>query len=480
MADPGASLASSRAHLRVVRARAPSTTSARGAFFGARVSARPPVGRRGARGVGDVLAAKSSRGGKGSGGGGGGGGGGGASSSRNADASGSRPPDAPRITGKVGRMSVHTQIKLVERYRSLTGATPSRPAPGGGTSGAPRPNTVERQSFRKPRDEDAYQAELARRRAEARADAKRVERLKAHGGVGAPPVLLVDGYNVCGCDEGARPGMMPELREAFAAGDLETAQTRLVDALDVLAAHVGYRVVCVFDSDRAGARAAAGGIDRASRTRAGTWVVFSVTNDADSWIERASLEELAGVSSVAKVAKAARGAAPRGGVSEAERRDARDAERRAGGARGGGGGGGAGEGGDHDHGDDDDARGPGDGARGRGPGGGGPVVYVATSDNALSSVCRGNGAYAVSAGSLVEELARARATEGEILRDVARKARWGGETRGRAMLTKDAETADKLMEMYLAAPNASTTKHLGAAAGFSSKPKKGKKNKKKK
>lgn len=108
------------------------------------------------------------------------------------------------------------------------------------------------------------------------------------------------------------------------------------------------------------------------------------------------------------------------------------------------------------------------------------MVYVATSDNALSSVCRGNGAYAVSAGSLVEELARARATEGEILRDVARKARWGGETRGRAMLTKDAETADKLMEMYLAAPNASTTKHLGAAAGFSSKPKKGKKNKKKK
>ena len=162
-------------------------------------------------------------------------------------------------------MSVHTQIKLVERYRSLTGATPSRPAPGSGTSGAPRPNTVERQSFRKPRDEDAYQAELARRRAEARADAKRVERLKAHGGVDAPPVLLVDGYNVCGCDEGARPGMMPELREAFAAGDLETAQTRLVDALDVLAAHVGYRVVCVFDSDRAGARAAAGGIDRASR-----------------------------------------------------------------------------------------------------------------------------------------------------------------------------------------------------------------------
>jgi hypothetical protein len=109
------------------------------------------------------------------------------------------------------------------------------------------------------------------------------------------------------------------------------------------------------------------------------------------------------------------------------------------------------------------------------------LVYVATSDNALSSVVRGNGAYAVSAGSLVEELTRARSDETEILRELAVKARWGGEKRGLAMVTKDASTADKLMEMYKAAPNTTAVEKFGSrTGGFSSKPKKGKKNKGKK
>ena len=108
-------------------------------------------------------------------------------------------------------------------------------------------------------------------------------------------------------------------------------------------------------------------------------------------------------------------------------------------------------------------------------------MYVATSDNALSSVVRGNGAYAVSAGSLVEELTRARRDETEILRELSVKARWGGEKRGLAMVTKDASTADKLMEMYKAAPNTSAVEKFGSrTGGFSSKPKKGKKNKGKK
>lgn len=106
-------------------------------------------------------------------------------------------------------------------------------------------------------------------------------------------------------------------------------------------------------------------------------------------------------------------------------------------------------------------------------------MYVATSDNALSSVVRCNGAYVVSAGSLIEEMTRARADEKETLRKLAVKAKWGGEKRGLAMVTKDAETADKLMSMYLAAPDASTAKYGSLTGGFSSKPKKGKKNKKK-
>ena len=49
-----------------------------------------------------------------------------------------------------------------------------------------------------------------------------------------------------------------------------------------------------------------GGLDQASKTKAGVWVVFSVSNDADSWIERASIEELKGESSVDKVLKKSR------------------------------------------------------------------------------------------------------------------------------------------------------------------------------
>ena len=88
---------------------------------------------------------------------------------------------------------------------------------------------------------------------------------------------------------------------------------------------------------------------------------------------------------------------------------------------------------------------------------------------------------AVSAGSLVEELTRARRDETEILRELSVKARWGGEKRGLAMVAKDASTADKLMEMYKSAPNTSAVEKFGSrTGGFSSKPKKGKKNKGKK
>ena len=142
---------------------------------------------------------------------------------------------------------------------------------------------MEKTGFRKTKD-DAYQEELARRRAAKQAEARHLETLKSFRGAGAPPTLIVDGYNVCGCDEGEKAGL--GLKEAFMAGDLETAQRRLVDELDTLGAHKGYRIVCVFDADRTANRrgGGSGGLDAASRTEAGTWVVFSVTNDADSWI----------------------------------------------------------------------------------------------------------------------------------------------------------------------------------------------------
>lgn len=348
-------------------------------------------------------------------------------------------------------MSVHTQLKLVDRYRSLTSGGGGGAGPGGGKGGsATKPATVERTTFRKTKD-DAYQEELARRRAAKQAEARHLDNLKAHprGGKGAPPVLLVDGYNICGCDEAAAAGL--PLKALFMAGDLESAQRHLVDELDNLAHHKGYRVVCVFDADRVAGTGAVR-LDQAERTKAGVWVVFSVSNDADSWIERASIEELKGESSVEKVLKSARHANAGGGPGKAQPS---------------GGGGGAGEK------DEEECADPFSSSASR-------VVYVATSDIALSSVVRCNGAYAISAGSLVEELTRARSAETEILRDLAVKAKWGGEKRGNGIVSRDSDTADKLMAMYLSAPNATTAKYSSRTGGFSSKPKKGKKNKGKK
>ncbi len=422
-----------------------------------------------------VFAAKAGRGGKG-----------GESGAPKRQAAPGNPPAAPRITGKVGRMSVHTQIKLVERYKSLSGGAGAKTTTKTkGGSAVNNKGTVEKSAFRKTKD-DAYQEELARRRAAKRAEARHLETLKSFRGVGAPPTLIVDGYNVCGCDEGAKAGL--GLKEAFAAGDLETARARLVDELDTLGAHKGYRIVCVFDADRTASERGGGSsraIDAAERAKGGTWVVFSVTNDADSWIERASIEELAGESSVDKVLRETRQANGGRVTSETERAARRDDDDAAAAAALSGAG------------DVSD-----DAARRRGASRGAPadedsrlgaeakknppsspprVVYVATSDNALSSVVRGNGAYAVSAGSLVEELTRARADETEILRELSVKARWGGEKRGLAMVAKDASTADKLMEMYKSAPNTSAVEKFGSrTGGFSSKPKKGKKNKGKK
>lgn len=391
---------------------------------------------------------KAGRGGKGGGGGSASSGGGGAGAQ--GTNGGAKP--APRITGKLGNMSVHTQLKLVERYRSLT-AGGAGSGPGGGGrgkgGGTVKSATVERTGFRKTKD-DAYQEELARRRAAKQSEARHLDSLKAFTGKGAPPVLLVDGYNICGCEEGAAAGL--PLKDFFKSGDLESAQKRLVEELDNLALHKGYRVVVVFDADRAGATM--NGVDTAEKTASGVWVVFSTSNDADSWIERASLEELEGVCSVEKVLNKARladaGRGPVAGTRGAratsiagtvgEEQAATGMDRRTRGAR---------------------------------------LVYVATNDNALSSVVRGNGAYVVSAGSLVEEMTRAREAESDILRHLAVEAKWK-DKRGSGMLAGDSETADKLMAMYLNAPNASTTKFVGSTAGFSSKPKKGKKNKSKK
>jgi hypothetical protein len=81
-------------------------------------------------------------------------------------------------------MSVQRQIKLVDRYRSLStgGGGGSGPGgPGGGKGGsATKPTTAERTGFRKTKDDAGYQDELARRRAAKQAEARHLDNLRAH------------------------------------------------------------------------------------------------------------------------------------------------------------------------------------------------------------------------------------------------------------------------------------------------------------
>ena len=83
-------------------------------------------------------------------------------------------------------MSVHTQIKLVERYKSLSGGAGAKTTAGPKGGSAVNKATVEKSTFRKTKD-DAYQEELARRRAAKQAEARHMETLKSFKGSGAPP-----------------------------------------------------------------------------------------------------------------------------------------------------------------------------------------------------------------------------------------------------------------------------------------------------
>ncbi|CEF97252.1 Protein of unknown function DUF901 [Ostreococcus tauri] len=185
--------------------------------------------------------------------------------------------DAPRrITRKVNGVSVSTQIRMVRRTRERE----SGGAGGGGGAGTRGRTTdkAEGAAFRPARD-GAYEAELRRRRGEARAEARRVGELEAYGGVGTAPVLLIDGYNVCGLGEDG----VEAASEAFAKGDMDAARVALTNAVVDFKSFSGYRVVLVWDADRTKDKdedEIEGDLDAD-----GFQVVYSVKNDADSWIE---------------------------------------------------------------------------------------------------------------------------------------------------------------------------------------------------
>uniref|UniRef100_A0A7I4F5P9 Uncharacterized protein n=1 Tax=Physcomitrium patens TaxID=3218 RepID=A0A7I4F5P9_PHYPA len=87
----------------------------------------------------------------------------------------------------------------------------------------------------------------------------------------ATPVLLVDGYNMCGA--------WPKLKKHFSRGQLETARDKLIHELITFTHVKGVKVVCVFD-------AVMSGLPTHKESVNSVDIVYSADTDADSWIER--------------------------------------------------------------------------------------------------------------------------------------------------------------------------------------------------
>ncbi|KAK9093559.1 hypothetical protein Syun_028470 [Stephania yunnanensis] len=87
----------------------------------------------------------------------------------------------------------------------------------------------------------------------------------------AVPVLLVDGYNVC--------GYWPKLKKHFANGNLDIARQKLVDELITFSTLREVKVVAVFD-------AMMSGLPTHKESFASVDIVFSSDTCADAWIEK--------------------------------------------------------------------------------------------------------------------------------------------------------------------------------------------------
>ncbi|KDP32446.1 hypothetical protein JCGZ_13371 [Jatropha curcas] len=87
----------------------------------------------------------------------------------------------------------------------------------------------------------------------------------------AVPVLLVDGYNVC--------GYWAKLKKHFMNGRLDIARQKLIDELVTFSMLRDVKVVVVFD-------AMMSGLPTHKETFAGVDVVFSGESCADAWIEK--------------------------------------------------------------------------------------------------------------------------------------------------------------------------------------------------
>ncbi|KAH9541464.1 hypothetical protein CY35_14G066100 [Sphagnum magellanicum] len=157
-------------------------------------------------------------------------------------------PVAPRITSNVKR-----NLQLLKLFREFAKKESSSPRP----TTSYRKKKTDKQDL--PDDVDTYEDPTTR---------------LYHTDDGfelARPVLLVDGYNMC--------GFWPKLKKYFSRGDLEGARDKLINELITFTHIRGVKVVVVFDATMSGLpnhKEAVNSVD----------VVYAATSDSDSWIER--------------------------------------------------------------------------------------------------------------------------------------------------------------------------------------------------
>lgn len=159
-------------------------------------------------------------------------------------------PIAPRITSNVKQNLQF--LKLWREYQKKYSSTP-KPAT------SYRKKKVQKEEY--PEDQELYQ------------DPTTTLYYTNQGLeiVTAVPVLLVDGYNVC--------GYWAKLKKHFMNGRLDIARQKLIDELITFSTVREVKVVVVFDAMKSG-------LPTHKETFAGIDVVFSSDSCADAWIEK--------------------------------------------------------------------------------------------------------------------------------------------------------------------------------------------------
>ena len=342
-------------------------------------------------------------------------------------------PPPRRITGKKNGVSVNAQIRLVDRWKKAASSTNEMTSLTGPPERRRRRSesdatTTTTRKANANHSNDAYQAELKRRRTLA-AEKRKKEReaylqkmaldandanlgafFDASGGgdEGKKTKCFVDGYNVCGVPDeddarmrvsgknGSGGGGIPHLRRTFLVeGDLDRARKILEEKAKAFAISRNMECVIVWDNNNyhannSNSNSSNGGFsekERAEDVGDGVTVVFTGNGQlADGYIERET-------------------------KLLAEKKE-------------------------------------------------GENVYVVTSDNAVRMAVSSTTARVIDSANFCREIRDTERDEDAILRELALDARWGGGAKKNkasigASVLGDASTREKMLKLREAARNSS-------------------------